>query len=457
MDCFPTLFAFSLKREGTLKGVFIKWSIPFGLMMFSTFISMWLLHIATYYYVHSMLQFEGNYRLRTTSNFSDPVRLSPGIRSTDVSFGSLEDPLEHQLGYKKINIHALDAIAALFPLAFMVLSVLTDALGIFTKTMIAHCFLALGKGFFSICTVVPDSAGWQTCKERIGDAGIHWLSQERTYAEILGMEAFGVEGRHLRWCADMMWSGHTYVTTLYGLAVYELVKNATKNKPSIVRYPLIAFVFAITVGEQMLEVYCVLLNRFHYTMDVAMAILLVFLFYTNGSISVVAKWWVLYPRKRDRELSQESRMQIQNALEETDPELANAVVVLRAEDLQSDGDVFVPPCCVPFCCFAGGQHIFSDVELRSFMEHSHVTPSRLEALDGMFIRTQTMADELARTQQLQHIGGEYDACARIGILDDAADQRQEQQVRVEYGQLPTLLPNWLQTNKQNAMKRESDK
>jgi hypothetical protein len=162
-----------------------------------------------------------------------------------------------------------------------------------------------------------------------------------------------------------------------------------------------AVVFAITVGEQLLEVYCVLVNRFHYTMDVAMAILLVLLFYTNGSISVAAKWWVNHPRKHEQGISAERRKRIQEALHENDPEAADAVVVLSPEQLRSDGDVFVPPCCIPFCCFSGGQHIFSDTEVRSFLEHSILTPRHLEALDDMCIRTTTLAETAAKHEPVQ--------------------------------------------------------
>merc|ERR1712100_188405 len=43
--------------------------------------------------------------------------------------------------------------------------------------------------------------------------------------------------------------------------------------------------------DQLLEISAVLMNRFHYTMDIIMALLLVLLWYTNGPMSIFSQWW----------------------------------------------------------------------------------------------------------------------------------------------------------------------
>lgn len=358
----------SRKREGNLWQVALKWLAPFSAAALASFLSMWLLHISTYYYVHSMLQFEMHYKVQVTST-PDAVVLSDGVNTSDISFGSLADPLEEELGYKKINIGALDAIAALFPAVFFLLAFLMDELGLFTKVMLSHSFLALGKGLFAVMTVVPDSAGWHVCKERLGGTGIAWMSDIHTMLEILYMEAFGVDGHRLRYCADMMWSGHTYVTTLYGLGVYELVRVLSLNWPRDARRRMLVIVGLIAVGEQVVEVYCVLLNRFHYTMDVAMAIMLTFLFYTNGSIAVAEKWWVSWGVAKNADFDVEDPL-----------------------SLDSHGDVLVPPCCVPFCCLTGGQHIYSDDDVKRMInDHGGgTTLQRKTYHEVMRIRQPTM-------------------------------------------------------------------
>ena len=40
-----------------------------------------------------------------------------------------------------------------------------------------------------------------------------------------------------------------------------------------------------------LEIFLVLSNRFHYTTDVVLAVLLTFLWYTSAPICIAAKWW----------------------------------------------------------------------------------------------------------------------------------------------------------------------
>merc|ERR1712032_1263905 len=42
----------------------------------------------------------------------------------------------------------------------------------------------------------------------------------------------------------------------------------------------------------------------------------------------------------------------------------NALEKWKTEDMWvSRGDIFIPPCCVPCCCFAGREHLYSDLNL----------------------------------------------------------------------------------------------
>merc|ERR1719401_1786366 len=94
-----------------------------------------------------------------------------------------------------------------------------------------------------------------------------------------------------------MVSGHTYFTTNYALGLYELVRNhayGATRKNQRVRVTCITAIVALTVSEQLLEIYVVTLDRFHYTMDVYMALVVTFLIYTNVVPARVAKkWWRL--------------------------------------------------------------------------------------------------------------------------------------------------------------------
>merc|ERR1719401_2591988 len=139
-----------------------------------------------------------------------------------------------------------------------------------------------------------------------------------------------------------MVSGHTYFTTNYALGLYELVRNhayGATRKNQRVRVTCITAIVALTVSEQLLEIYVVTLDRFHYTMDVYMALVVTFLIYTNIVPARVAKKWWRFGWHSD----------------DQDPD-----IWIRKHKSQSE--VFVPECCVPFCMFAGREHTFSDVQ-----------------------------------------------------------------------------------------------
>jgi len=350
----------------------VKWLLPAGVAGASVFVMMAIMHVGTYLYVHEMMQKEELYIVRGDGKPTDPVHMSAGVYPGDLSFGSLHDPLEDWLGFRPTNIHMLDLIASLFPICFALLAFYLDELIPWTKMMICHSFLALGKGFFAVMTVIPDSSGWKNCQSRLKEDGVAWFRAEHSVSDILAKELdFLVGGTHYRWCADMMWSGHTFTTTLYALGLYELVRIWAKPWPKWRQYVVEALVVSITVGQQSVEIYFVILNRFHYTSDVAMAILLTLLFFTNGSISIVAKSWrnlgaseAVWGTKAALTPSTATsvRKQLEVLREETG---IDDLVVMRASDVKSMGDVLVPPCCVPFCCFRGRHHILSDNDIRN--------------------------------------------------------------------------------------------
>eukprot|EP00929_Paragymnodinium_shiwhaense_P036742 TRINITY_DN19665_c0_g1_i1.p1 TRINITY_DN19665_c0_g1~~TRINITY_DN19665_c0_g1_i1.p1 ORF type:complete len:275 (-),score=70.21 TRINITY_DN19665_c0_g1_i1:222-1046(-) len=170
----------------------------------------------------------------------------------------------------------------------------------------------------------------------------------------------------LRYCSDMMYSGHTFVVTVFALGCYELVRVLIDtrrgnqlldfNKCGVVfKIILLATVAGVAICEQAAEIYFVLESRFHYTSDVFVAILITFLFYTNGVITVAAKQWEV------------------RGIHLFLPKACEPIAAVAEQDLEQQwrtremwktkGDVFVPPCCVPFCCMAGRQHIYSDGDI----------------------------------------------------------------------------------------------
>merc|ERR1712217_990392 len=119
--------------------------------------------------------------------------------------------------------------------------------------------------------------------------------------------------------------GHTFVTCLYALGLVELVFKLTwkwrdnLQMSETLRKVVLYGVGMVLLGEQCLEIYLVLLDRFHYTMDVLMAVLLALLWYTNSTLAIAAKTWYQYGNE-------------------------------PGTPLPDGGKVWVPFCCFPFCC-----------------------------------------------------------------------------------------------------------
>lgn len=387
------LFKRSLAYEGGWAGVIAKWGIPGLTMTASQIVCVWLLHVATYHYVREMLAWEQNYEIIVNPEANASVndlssQFSFGLTPDQMSFGSLNDPIEQMLGSNPtvIGNQAFQFGAVLFPALFGLTAILTDEILVWTKVMICNSFLALGKGVFAAMTTVPDSRGWSACKASLdppgsGHNGTEWLNQSRSWWDLFELEFQDVGGHPLRWCADMMWSGSTYFVCLYALGFYELVRNRTRAWAPARRNLVLLLVGTAALAEQAVEVYLTLINRFHYSSDVVVAIFMTFLFYTSGPISVAAKWWVrtkCFAKTRESgdgsvpllSRSETPRCVVMDSKGKEDKVESEKYVAVNIDNLRSDGDVFLPPCCIPFCCLAGREHIFSDGEILSILEQA---------------------------------------------------------------------------------------
>lgn len=430
---FP--FRQSFQTLVTTEQVILRWVAPVALNGFCLFVCSWLLHVTTYNYINQMQQWNDHYELvPKPPRPGNDLGFSFGWNKTDISFGSLNDPVEAWLGYADYSVSTIDKVALFFPFCFLVLDILVDNLRTWTKVLLCNALLALVKGFLGVVTTIPDSAGWAACKARIGAEGLAWMEQERTIWELLWAEIVGIDGgNHLRWCADMMYSGHTYLTTLYALGLYEVVRIVTREWDARNRRTAVIFVAVLGISEQVLEITIVLRNHFHYSMDVSVAIMFTFLFYTNGGIAVTTKWWSnsdinqvgkLYFGKKidDRDTSKDydvedarkkfqKVMEVANRLDKERNHLApyqvhdcRALITnceeivtkckeadeagrkifdrsernltlmnnLYKELMWNGGDILVPPCCLPFCCLSGRQHVLTDHHIEQLLQYENV-------------------------------------------------------------------------------------
>ncbi|CAK0821297.1 unnamed protein product [Prorocentrum cordatum] len=385
-----------------------KWFLPWFCAGLGWYCQSVGLHWATYQYVHKYA--EDNKTLAA----------SEGQRTLYDSFE--EGPAV------KIDMHTIDMIAALIPMCFVVLTFFAvsasskicfccsrssaehpqhpqhayllrqNVLRIWTKVMTCAMFLFMCKGTLGAITVVPDSSGWDVCENRLKAVGTEWMRQEHSFADMLSIDVIWVSEHHtpLRYCADMMFSGHTFVVTLFALGTYDLMRafrletlgRRFKNPTTKARVKMLSLsIFAcLILFEQIVEIAYVERSHFHYSMDILMAVILTFLIYTNGVIAVFAKQWSAWgllvfvsrktTKKHDEECGDDCQEDEEVALHriwrcaDEHPELTAMTDPLDPKWalLNSKGDIFIPPCCVPFCCLAGREHVYSDEGVETLIQ-----------------------------------------------------------------------------------------
>jgi len=311
----------------------VKWGAPLLLAMLGFFLQNFQLRIGTYFYVHKMVQQDLQMKYTPTNavNFTDRVVLTSGNRSTDVSYGSLNDPVTGLLfKFTSCDISFLDALAMAFPACFGVLAISMDKPQVWTRIMLAFFVLAIGKGLFAWITVEPDSSGWQSCKARLAAStySADWYSEHRSLAELLNMNPIS------RLCADMMWSGHTYMVTLFALGLHECTRLAMRCQPAKYRIAAETIVTLAAFLQQAIEIYYVLRSHFHYTADVVMAVFVTYLLYTNSTIASFTMMWC-----------HKTKQETQKELKKIGLDLDAVANNVWTTDLETHGAISLGCCC----------------------------------------------------------------------------------------------------------------
>lgn len=142
------------------------------------------------------------------------------------------------------------------------------------------------------------------------------------------MELFGPKrdriGSGIRFCSDMMISGHTFVTCLYALGLLELTQRlmASRVIPKVHGTMVYRAVLVFVLAEQFTEIALVTVSHFHYSADILAAIMITLLWYTNGPVVIYSRWWAY-------SFGESARM-------------------------KSEGTIWIPPCCIPLCDWQSG-------------------------------------------------------------------------------------------------------
>lgn len=268
------------------------------------------------------------------------------------------------LGHQKIEMTVLDAISGSAFLMVFVGTLLLRDLRLWVRLFFSNAILFVLKGVFDWMTVFPDSIGWEACKKRLSgkNGNLDVLAFMTKLGQLEGMDYFrtlmdleinGVVGKNLdgeevktwpvRYCADMLLSGHTFVLVLYMLAFADLTRRVTimmSPVPRAVCRILIGLFCVACVGA---DLFLIVGKHFHYTVDVVMAIIMTFLVYTNVGMTAVVQW---YASEVDR----------------------------HGKPIVDNGITWVPALMFPFCCF-NGYYSVQEMEEQQVLDEQAVNDS----------------------------------------------------------------------------------
>lgn len=283
-----------------VKARYIIWPMCLFAMAFA--FQSFMLHAATHFYVYYMDHGSAHRRHEGGQLFD--------LVGNGVAQFLVKNQTAHQgpviQGSIKIPLKVLDAsgaIPALLCVVAYLISSRHDAfnIGLWMKTGIVASMCAIMKGLFDVVTILPDSIGWASCQERLSKPGLaemrrfHWFDDfwGTLWSALLEELVGGENGKRVRYCADMMISGHTYIAVLAALSAYKQVAFATDvipNKWGINQgiRRIIAVVCTLCICT---ELCLVAAARFHYTVDIVAALAIVFLLWDSFTVEQIAADW----------------------------------------------------------------------------------------------------------------------------------------------------------------------
>uniref|UniRef100_A0A6U6V2T3 Sphingomyelin synthase-like domain-containing protein n=1 Tax=Zooxanthella nutricula TaxID=1333877 RepID=A0A6U6V2T3_9DINO len=279
-------------------GGLVLWGLPATLAVASMLLQSLSARLATLYYIRYMERID-----LLTANSTATGGL-PGV-----------DPLSpdwirvHHLDYPQklqdifasfvepVYIPAYVWDITLFPFTLLCIILVLVKRDVYMWTKLCVCFVMLDvlRAICHVSTVVPDSQGWESCKERLTNYGARPDAlEEMRHMDIDWRTAFGgsvihiveAEAKGMRYCADMVFSGGAFVLLLFSLGIIEVLRRQwPENGKTRAAVGLLAIssVLVTAVGT--------LAARYHYTLDVVLALVLTGLWYDSSSVAAFCGWW----------------------------------------------------------------------------------------------------------------------------------------------------------------------
>eukprot|EP00929_Paragymnodinium_shiwhaense_P109445 TRINITY_DN7586_c0_g1_i3.p1 TRINITY_DN7586_c0_g1~~TRINITY_DN7586_c0_g1_i3.p1 ORF type:complete len:290 (+),score=22.56 TRINITY_DN7586_c0_g1_i3:114-872(+) len=144
----------------------------------------------------------------------------------------LPDAGHDLFGHKDVKMSVLDAISGGAVCCFFFAVIICRDLRLWVKVFFVAGCIFVWKGVLDFMTVLPDSISFETCEKRIGQDGVDFflklakLGGVEFGTTLIGMEWNGLNGKWpVRYCADMVVSGHTAVMFLFLLGCADLSRK----------------------------------------------------------------------------------------------------------------------------------------------------------------------------------------------------------------------------------------
>mmetsp|Transcript_5174 Transcript_5174/g.15196 ORF Transcript_5174/g.15196 Transcript_5174/m.15196 type:complete len:732 (-) Transcript_5174:110-2305(-) len=289
------LHAALLKAMGTV----LQWGCPLLGVLLSICAQALSARLATVYYIRYMHQVEVmSERCSKRDDMGDPLsqkwvdaHLNYPQKLQDLVAAWIQDPLE-------LPHFVWDLTLVPLPLLCVCLILWKGDAYMWAKVTICFALLNFGRAVCHVATVVPDSQGWQACKDRITNFGahphgveemsqvdVHWRTATfRSMGRLVEAEATG-----MRYCGDMVYSGQTFIILLFALGLCEVLRRNWPDARWVLRLAVaISFPFAAIASMAALAA------RYHYTLDVILATALTFLLYDSSILASGCAWWAAF-------------------------------------------------------------------------------------------------------------------------------------------------------------------
>eukprot|EP00932_Pfiesteria_piscicida_P003157 SRR837773.13068.p1 GENE.SRR837773.13068~~SRR837773.13068.p1 ORF type:complete len:556 (-),score=103.51 SRR837773.13068:220-1839(-) len=318
--------------------------------------------------------------LQESLTLADPLEeflRSARSRSADV------DPQDGETA-AQIIVDVLTSVVAILWLGWVVRM---HDLRSWTKALLTGALLAFLKGFLAWATVLPDAAGWRSCRDRLGLDGLTYYRELssgsaggggigffQAWQDIILLEMRGLwlvsRATRQSVCADTMFSSTVSFTVLFAASFFDALRASTKRLDdrletrrgwSARRSTVLALVGTFLMVVLLAQLASALCSVHHYTLDVAIALPLTLMVYSSVPVALASEQWSAMSVADDEGRhfkgdDAEAQAPLAAGSNPTSPVAPTRGISMPplANDL---GIVTVPPCMVPFCSFGGSYHL----------------------------------------------------------------------------------------------------